>query len=57
MPLSADKILHRIRDSRGGKLYDLTFGKRQRGEGQYAEQAMALFERMAEKLGLRPRTA
>jgi DNA repair photolyase len=54
MPLAADKILHRIRDSRGGKLYDSRWGARQIGEGPYAEQAMALFTHLAEKLGLRP---
>jgi hypothetical protein len=38
MPLAADKILHRIRETRGGdKLYDARFGVRGRGEGPYAD--------------------
>jgi DNA repair photolyase len=52
MPLRADKILHRIRDARGGELYDARFGVRQRGEGAYAEQARALFDATCRRLGL-----
>ena len=45
MPLAADKILHRIRDTRGGdKLYDARFGTRGRGEGPYAETLATMFE-------------
>ena len=34
LPLAADKILHRIRETRGGdKLYDSAFHTRGRGEG------------------------
>ncbi len=52
LPLRADRILHRIRDARGGKLYDSRFGKRQEGEGPYAEQARALFDATVRRLGM-----
>ncbi len=50
-PLRAEKILARIRDTRGGKLYDSTFGKRGVGEGPYAESISALFDTTARRLG------
>jgi DNA repair photolyase len=52
LPLRADRILARVREARGGKLYDARFGVRGRGEGEYAEQARALFETAARKFGL-----
>jgi DNA repair photolyase len=52
LPLRADHILSRVREARGGKLYDSRFGTRGRGEGPYAEQARALFETTARKFGL-----
>jgi DNA repair photolyase len=52
MPLRADKILNRIRDARGGKLYDSRWGVRGRGEGVYAEQARALFDAACKRVGL-----
>jgi DNA repair photolyase len=52
LPLRAEKILHKIRDARGGKLYDSRWGKRQEGEGVYAEQARALFDATCRRLGL-----
>jgi DNA repair photolyase len=52
MPLRADKILNRIREARGGKLYDSRFGVRGKGEGPYAEQARALFDAAARRVGL-----
>lgn len=58
MPLAADKILHRIRETRGGtKLYDARFGTRGRGEGPYAEMIATLFDATVARLGLnrRPR--
>jgi DNA repair photolyase len=51
LPLTADKVLHRIRETRGGKLYDATFGQRQTGQGQYADNIGALFDAVARKLG------
>lgn len=53
MPLAADKILHRIRSTRGGeKLYDSTFGTRGRGEGPYAETLAMMFDTTVKRLGL-----
>jgi len=52
LPLRAEKILHRIRETRGGKLYDSRFGVRGKGEGVYAEQARLLFDTTCRRLGL-----
>ncbi len=52
LPLRADRILSRVRDARGGKLYDPRYGKRQSGEGVYAESARALFDSTCKRLGL-----
>jgi len=46
------RVLARIRDTRGGRLSDSTFGRRQRGEGEYAGQIAALFAAAAKKHGL-----
>ncbi|MDB6120904.1 MAG: Radical [Verrucomicrobiaceae bacterium] len=43
-PERKDKILGRIREMRGGKLYDARWGVRMSGEGFYAEQMSALFK-------------
>jgi DNA repair photolyase len=57
MPLAADKILHRIRETRGGdKLYDPRFGTRGRGEGPYAEMIKTMFDTTVQRLGLYPRS-
>jgi DNA repair photolyase len=53
LPLAADRVLHRIRETRGGKLYDARFGARGRGEGPYATAIRSLFETTAVRLGLR----
>ncbi len=53
LPLRAEKVLARLRESHGGKLYDARFGKRGRGDGPHAEMIGALFERAAVRLGLR----
>jgi len=52
LPLTADKVLHRIRETRGGGLYDPRFGVRGRGEGPYAQMLGTLFETTCRKLGL-----
>jgi DNA repair photolyase len=36
-PQRAEHVLSLVRQCRGGKLYDATFGRRMRGEGPYAE--------------------
>lgn len=52
LPLRSKKILARVREARGGKVYDATWGARMRGEGPYAAAALALFESEARKVGL-----
>jgi DNA repair photolyase len=46
------KVMERIRDTRGGRLYDARFRVRGRGEGEYAGQIRALFSTTASRLGL-----
>lgn len=55
LPLRAERILSRIKEARGGKLYDSRWGTRQRGEGVYAEQARAVFDQTCKRLGLNAR--
>jgi DNA repair photolyase len=52
LPLRADRVLNRVREARGGKLYDSRFGVRGRGEGTYAEAARALFDATVKRLGM-----
>jgi DNA repair photolyase len=52
LPLRAEKVMRRIRETHGGKIYDSRFGVRGRGEGVYAETVGALFKRTAARLGL-----
>lgn len=52
LPLRAEKVLRRLRESHGGKVYDASFGTRGRGEGVYAETIRALFERTAKRCGM-----
>jgi DNA repair photolyase len=52
LPLRAERILSRVREARKGKLYDSRWGKRQQGEGPYAEAARALFDTTCRRLGL-----
>ncbi len=54
LPLRADKVMRRIRETRDGKLYDARFGVRGRGEGVYADTIQSLFEASARRLGFRP---
>jgi len=50
---ASEKILHRIRDTRGGdKLYDARFHTRGRGEGVYAQTIAQLFDTTCRRLGL-----
>ena len=55
-PQRADKILHRIQDTRGGALYDSRWGLRQTGEGVYAQTIAALFEKTCKRVGLNQRS-
>lgn len=54
-PDKKEKILHRIREIRGGKLNDPNFKTRMRGQGVYAEQMAKLFELARKKSGIRAR--
>ncbi|MFL5382870.1 MAG: PA0069 family radical SAM protein [Longimicrobiaceae bacterium] len=51
-PDRREKVLHRIREIRGGKLNDPGFGSRMRGEGAYADQLRALYKAAVRKAGL-----
>lgn len=52
MPLRAEKILNRIRETRGGALYQSEYGTRQTGEGLYAQTIANLFATTCRRLGL-----
>jgi DNA repair photolyase len=56
LPARADRVLARIRDARGGKLNDSTFGVRMKGAGPHAEQIGALFRVASHRAGLERRT-
>jgi DNA repair photolyase len=51
-PDRKDKVLHRIRALRGGKLNDPRFSSRMRGDGIFAEQIAALFALACRKAGI-----
>ncbi len=51
-PARRDKVLHRLRAIRGGKLNDPRFGFRMRGEGIFAQQIWRMFEVALRKAGL-----
>jgi len=53
MPLRVERILHRIRETRDGRLNDPRFGSRGRGEGAYAATIRNLFVATAARLGLK----
>lgn len=50
-PERADRILHLVRETRGGALNDAAFDRRFRGEGPYAEAIGAAFRLQAARLG------
>jgi DNA repair photolyase len=51
LPLRAAKIERRIRESRGGRLYDSRFGHRHEGQGNYWEAVERLWSLWTRKLG------
>jgi DNA repair photolyase len=51
-PNHKQKVLNRIKDVRGGKLYSAQFGSRMRGEGVYAEHIAQMFASCRERYGL-----
>ena len=50
-PGKARRVLALVRDTREGKLYDATFGKRMTGSGPYAWMVARRFELACEKIG------
>jgi DNA repair photolyase len=51
-PDRKEKVLNRLRDLRGGVLYDPRYGARMRGEGPFAEQVRQVFEVSCRRAGL-----
>ena len=51
-PGKKERVLSRIRDLRGGKLYDATFGTRLTGEGIFARQISQMFDVATRRAGL-----
>ena len=51
-PGQRSKVLSRVREMRGGRLYDPRFGARMRGEGPLADQIQQLFRLSCSKLDL-----
>lgn len=51
-PDRKDKIRNRLLDMRGGKLYEAEFGKRMRGEGNFAKQIEDIFSIHTKRVGL-----
>jgi DNA repair photolyase len=51
-PGKKDRVVSRLRDLHGGKLYNSTFGDRMRGQGIFAEQTRQMFEVAARRAGL-----
>jgi DNA repair photolyase len=51
-PDRRERVLGRIRETRDGRISDSTWGKRQRGEGEYANHIAQLFRAAAKKQGL-----
>jgi DNA repair photolyase len=51
-PDRKERVLNRVREMRGGKLYDARFGSRMKGQGVFAEQIGLLFRAAVRKAGL-----
>jgi len=51
-PDRKEKVLHRVRELRGGRMNDPRFGSRMRGEGVFAEQIRATFKTFRRRYGL-----
>jgi DNA repair photolyase len=56
-PDRAERVMNRIRDMRGGKDYDSTFGKRMQGEGIWADLIRQRFQKASRRHGLGARAA
>lgn len=57
VPDRASRVLNRVRETRGGKLYDPSFDTRMRGDGEYANLMEKRFRLACKKLGLNQREA
>ncbi len=51
-PERAERVESRIREMRGGNLYDAQFGTRMRGEGHHAEAIATMFKTYRKRFGL-----
>jgi DNA repair photolyase len=51
-PERREKVLNKLREMRGGRLYDSRFGARMRGDGELADQIGVLFRAARKKAGL-----
>ena len=51
-PDRREKVLNRVRELRGGRLYDSRWRVRQRGEGAFADQIAQLFEMGRRRAGI-----
>jgi DNA repair photolyase len=51
-PDRKEKVLNRVRDLRGGQLYDPRFGSRMKGEGLFADQIRVTFQTFRRRYGL-----
>lgn len=51
-PDRKEKVLNRLRDLRGGLLYDSRYGARMRGDGPFVEQVRQVFEISCRRVGL-----
>jgi DNA repair photolyase len=51
-PERAQRVMNRLRDMRGGKDYDASFGKRMQGEGVWADLIRQRFDKAAARFGL-----
>lgn len=52
LPDRAERVLARVRETRGGALNQAAFGTRMSGEGEYARTIAALFKQTCKRLGL-----
>jgi len=54
-PERAQRVMNRVREMRGGKDYDSSFGARMRGEGVWADLIRQRFDKAVHRLGLHGR--
>lgn len=54
-PERVQRVMNRVREMRGGRDYDATFGARMKGEGVWADLIRQRFDRACQRLGLNRR--